>query len=335
MSLLEQTSIHASQVLSRPWWNRPLVGNQSLVERIGAYRHSFIKEDVPERAISTHAEAVQTIHKLVRRAQSIDSSKYGNPEFLTFIKLKRAFAEGHEGYENLDHYLNLLNAGITAKNTFLSLERMEFKFFGSKQALLYNYVETLFQSNIQQSEFLESVQANFSEVYPQLRTADGRAALEKYYQQLQKITQHRFGFRLLRSFKRHKLINYSMLSTVASIIDGLDRLDLHDLNILNTEVIAHFETFQRLGEVLGMPGALINPKTFGRMLQYIAFEEKYKTAYPKFQELVVLLEQWQQQFTIAQNLRQEYGRKGYKRVQEFKASLPGVALYNKYEVYFK
>ncbi|WP_299412470.1 hypothetical protein [Acaryochloris sp. IP29b_bin.148] len=334
MSLLEQQPTRSHRSRQRPWWNRPLIGQQSMVERMSAVLRRFKKEDVPDRAVAAHAEALQTIGQLVKRAQPIDSSKFGNPEFLTFVKLKRAFAAGQDGYKHLDRYLQLLHAGITAKNTFIALERMEFKFFGSRQALLYKYVETLFQSKIQQAEFLEKVQAKFSEVYPQLRTEDGKAALEKYYQHLETITQHQFGFRLLRSFKRHKLTNYSILNTIANVINGLNRLDLHDLGVLNSEVIAHYETFQQLGEILGMPEALINPKTFGRMLQYIALEEKYRTAYPKFQALVVLLEQWHQQFTIAQNLRHEYGPKQYRRVKAFSTPIPGVDLYDKYKAYF-
>lgn len=334
MSLLEQQKRNDQQWQQRPWWNRPLIGRQSMTERIGSLFKRFNKENVPERALKTHSEALQAINKLIKRAQPIDNAKYGNPEFLAFVKLKRAFAEGHEGYENLDRYLQLLHAGITTKNTFVSLERMEFTFYGSKQALLYDYVETLFQSNIQQKEFLENLQTKFTEIYPQLRTEDGRVALTKYHQNLEKIAKHQFCFRLLRSFKCHKLTNYSMLNTVANIINGLNRLDLHDLGILNTEVIAHYETFQRLGEILGMPESLINPKTFGRMLQYIALDEKYKTAYPKFQALVVLLEQWYKHFTIAQNLRREYNSKQYKRVKEFANPLPGIDLYNKYKVYF-
>ena len=334
MSLLEQDPRHQKQVLQRPWWNRPLIGNQSMTEKIGLLLEKFKKDDVPERALRTHAEALQAINKLVRRAQSIDKEKYGNPEFLAFVRIKRAFNEGQDGYKNLDRYLQLLHAGISAKNTFLALERMEFKFFGSKQALLYNYVETLFQGNDTQVEFLEQLQAKFIEVYPQLRTEDGKAALQKYYQHLEKISKHQFGFKLLRSFKRHKLTNYSLLDTVAKIIEGLNRLDLHDLGILNTEVIAHYETFQRLGEILGMPEHLNNPKTFGRMVQYIALEEKYKTAYPKFQALVVLLEQWHKHFTVVKNLRQEYDPKHYKRVKAFLTPIPGGDLYNKYDIYF-
>lgn len=334
MSFLEQQSKIDPQSQQRPWWNQPLIGNQSMTERITSLFKGFKKEDIPERALKSHSEALQTLHKLVKRAQPIDNEKYGNPEFVSFIKLKRAFAEGQEGYEHLDRYLQLLHAGIAAKNTFVTLERMEFKFYGSKQALLYDYVEILFQSNIQQAEFLANLHAKFSEIRPQLRTEEGKAVLQKYCQNLETITKHQFGFRLLRSFKRHKMTNYSMFNTVANIIDGLNRLDLHDLGILNTEVIAHYETFQRLGEILGMPEALINPKTFGRMLQYVALEEKYKTAYPKFQELVVLLEEWYKHFTVAQNLRNEYNPKQYKRVKEFGTSIPGVSLYNKYKVYF-
>ena len=334
MAFTDQHNQTEQRSKQKPWWHRPLIGNQSMTERLGSLVKGVTKEDIPERAIKSHAESLQAIHKLVKRALPIDNDKYGNPEFLAFIKLKRAFAEGHEGYENVDRYLQLLHAGISAKNTFVALERMEFKFYGSKQALLYDYVETVFQSNVPQAEFLDSLHAKFSEVQPQLRTEEGKAVLQQYYQNLETITKHRFGFRLLRSFKRHKMTNYSMLNTVANIIHGLDRLDLHDLGILNTEVIAHYETFQRLGEVLGMPESLMNPKTFGRMLQYVALEEKYKTAYPKFQELVVLLEEWYKHFTIAQNLRNEYTPKKFKRVKEFGTKIPGIALYNKYKAYF-
>lgn len=334
MSLLERDSLQKNQVLPRPWWNRPLIGNRSMTERMGSLLEKLKKDDVPERALRTHAEALQTMNKLVKRAQSIDREKYGNPEFLAFVRIKRAFNEGQDGYKDLGRYLQLLHTGISTKNTFLALERMEFKFFGSKQALFYNYVETLFQSNDTQVEFLEQLQTKFTEVYPQLRTEDGKAALQKYYQHLETISKHQFGFKLLQSFKRHKLTNYSLLDTVAKIIDGLNRLDLHDLGILNTEVIAHYETFQRLGEILGMPEHLNNPKTFGRMVQYIALDEKYKTAYPKFQALVLLLEKWHKHFTVAKNLRQEYGPKQYKRVKAFSTPIPGVDLYNKYDIYF-
>ena len=334
MSLLEHPSLQVNQVLQRPWWNRPLIGSQSMVERVSMLLHQFKREKVPERAIAAHADALQTINSLVKRARPIDNEKFGNPEFLSFVKLKRAFIEGYDGYQNLDRYLHLLHAGISAKNTFITLERMEFKFFGSKQGLLYNYVETLFQSNLKQSEFLEKVQAKFAEVYPQLRTEEGKVAMEKYCQNLEDIAKHQFGFKLLRSFKRHKLTNYSILDTVAKIIEGLNRLELHDLSILNMEVISHYETFQRLGEVLGMPAPLINPKTFARMLQYIALQEKYKTAYPQFQELVVLLEQWYKQYTVAVNLRNEYSLQHYQRVKEFKTDIPGGDLYDKYKVYF-
>lgn len=334
MAFLDQENSTQQQKKHRAWWNRPLVGDRSMTERVGSLFKRHKREEVPERVLKTHTDALQAINKLVKRALSIDNGKYGNPEFLAFVKLKRAFAEGHEGYENLDRYLQLLHAGISAKNTFVALERMEFKFYGSKHALLYDYVETLFQSNVPQAEFLDRLNTKFVEVQPQLRTEVGKEVLQQYHQNLETITKHRFGFRLLRSFKRHKMTNYSMLNTVANIIDGLDRLDLHDLGILNTEVIAHYETFQRLGEIIGMPESLVNPKTFGRMLQYVALEEKYKTAYPKFQELVVLLEEWYRHFTVAQNLRNEYNPKKYKRVKEFGTVIPGIALYNKYKVYF-
>ncbi|NJK40897.1 MAG: hypothetical protein HC934_05195, partial [Acaryochloridaceae cyanobacterium SU_2_1] len=269
----------------------------------------------------------------IRRAQAIDSDKYGNPEFLAFIRLKQAFIKGLPGYENLDRYLQLLHAGIQAKSTFISLERIEFKFCSSKQSEFYDYIETLFQSNIEQAEFRAKAEEKFLDIYPYLRTAEGKTVLQQYHESLDRLAKHQFAFRLLRSFKRKKLKNYSIFNTIAKIISTLSRSDIHNLSVLNTEVISHYETFQQLGAILGMPDQFCNPKTFGRMLQYIALEEKYKNAYPKFQELVVLLQEWQQHFLVIKNIRQEYASKIYKPEKAFKTAVLGVDIYQKYQPY--
>jgi hypothetical protein len=107
-----------------------------------------------------------------------------------------------------------------------------------------------------------------------------------------------------------------------------------DLKQVQVRIIAEQTVFDQLGKILGIPKEEMNPNTFARILQYIALMKKHEASFPQFQELVTLLETWNQQYETVHTIRQQYHPKRYKKVKSFSQSLPGVDLYNKYKDYF-
>ncbi|MDR9403914.1 MAG: hypothetical protein RI580_10785, partial [Halothece sp. Uz-M2-17] len=56
-----KTSNQKATAISKPWWNRPLLGNQSLWERL---KTIFIREPIPESSIFLHNRALAQLEKI-------------------------------------------------------------------------------------------------------------------------------------------------------------------------------------------------------------------------------------------------------------------------------
>ncbi|MGB7415601.1 MAG: hypothetical protein WA902_15445 [Thermosynechococcaceae cyanobacterium] len=318
----------------KPWWNRPLIGNKSLVERVFGLRQRLKKETVPENAVRLHQHHSTTIKRLLSRAYAIDNDKFGNQEFLTFVRMKRELAQAHSGYQDLDTYIDLLMAGINAKAAFLGLETIEFGHCSTKQSEFYAFVDSLYPAHQPPVEFIDCVQQKYTQILPALRTAEGRTALQSYFKYLRTVANHPLSFKLLCSFKQHRLTDFSILKKISEIIDRLQRVDLLDRAYLSTETLAHYDVFAKMAQVIGLPDHLNNTKAYGILLQYAALSEKYKLAYPKFQELSALLQQWHESYQALQQLQKEYVNRAYRYPKTWKQAIPGVGLYEKYQAYF-
>ncbi|MEO0376867.1 MAG: hypothetical protein AAF329_20050, partial [Cyanobacteria bacterium P01_A01_bin.17] len=174
----------------------------------------------------------------------------------------------------------------------------------------------------------------YGKTITQMRTSEGKTALQSYFKHLRVVANHPLSFQLLCSFKQYQLTDFSILQTISAIIDQLQRTDLLDRAYLNGEVIANYETFEKMAQVIALPTTLHNTKAYGILLQYAALSEKYKLAYPKFQALVVLLEQWYENYLAIRHLQEEYIDRKYRYPKTFKQPIPGLELYKKYKTYF-
>lgn len=319
---------------TKPWWNRPLIGHKSMLERLLAFRQSFHKEVVPDNALRLYRRHFSNIEALLVRANSIDREKFGNQEFLAFVRMKRDLALEHSGYKDLDRFVDLLMAGINAKASFLGIEAIEFEHQSSKQQRFYQSIASLYSAHLSPMQFIDLVQQQYTEILPQLRTNEGRTALQSYFKYLRVVANHPLSFRLLCRFKQYQFTDFSILKVISEMIDRLQRVDLLDRAYLKAEVIDNYEVFEKMGQVIGLPAHLHNTQSYGILLQYVALSEKYKQAYPQFQQLVVLLEQWYESYLAIRELKAEYVNRKYRYPKIFKQTTPGIGLYRKYKDYF-
>ena len=83
MVLLRNRPPSSSDKVLKPWWNRPLVGDLSLWDRLNQL---FYKEEIPDSVIGIHDAALSEVIKLYHRAKSIEIEKFGSKEFLVFFE---------------------------------------------------------------------------------------------------------------------------------------------------------------------------------------------------------------------------------------------------------
>jgi hypothetical protein len=332
MVLLKKRPPSSSDQALKPWWNKPLYGELSLWERIN---RGFYREQISDSVIAIHDLALNESITVFRRAKSIEIGKFGNKEFLAFVRIKYDLAQKKTFNRNLEKYAQLLQVGMKTKKSFTGLEQIEINHRSKKFNEFYEYVDSLLANLSSPSEFKVHLQSKYVEVYPAMASAEGKSALQNYVQQLENLAEHDLGLRLLSAFKAHKLSDYSILKKVSNIIENLERHDLLDLKGLKVRIIAEQTIFEDLGKIINIPIDERNPETFSRILQYIALQEKHEESYPKFQELANLLKTWNEHYETVQLIRDQYSLKRYKKVKTFLQTFPGIDLYNKYKDYFK
>jgi hypothetical protein len=314
----------------RTWWNRPLFGQRSLLERL---RAPFHRELVSDSALALHQTLFQELSAIAIRANGLDNAKFGSPEFRRFLEIERQFALGKPGYEGLRDTVNRLNAGITAHRAFTGIEQMEFTYRGLRFSDLYAYIDHLCAQRPPAAEFRASVQTKVAEVAGVLKSDEGRQALKQYAMHLDSVGNHQLSLNLLYAFKQLKLQNYTIFKTIADIIAGLRRQDLTKLDNLTAQVLTDFAVFDALAKVIGVPEPLRTPKTYGRLLQYMAMIDKHRKSFDQFKGLVAQLEEWHRKASRLMALRQEYPATDYHLPRPFTQPLPGEDLYRKYQDY--
>lgn len=316
----------------KPWWNRPLIGNKSLVDRV---KSMLFRQAVVSEAVEFHNITLSDISKISTRILSLDREKFGNKEFLSFIKIDLALKRGEGKYQNLADPMAVLRAGLMAHHSFTGLEQIEFTHRGRTFSELYSFVDSLCAKRVHSEVFCRQIKAQIPHTFRRLKSFEGKEALRCYSVNLEKIGQHQLSLNLLYAFKRLQFRSYNIFRIVSDILDGLKRSDLLNVDILKTQVIRNYESFEKLGDLIGLRSDQQNIETYTRLFQYLALSERHARAYEQFSSLSAQLKKWNHLVIKLLQIRQQYPATEYKVPRLFLAKVPGTQLYRKYSPYFE
>lgn len=143
---------------------------------------SFGKPKVPEDAIALHNKTFKEIADLAHKAEKIDNEKFGQKEFILYLKLRYKVSQGVKEYQNLGLNIKYLEAAIIAQNSYLKIEQTELRYRSRKQQAFYQFVIDNITDNIDKNVFQEQVKTKLAEVIPLVNTEEGKEALKAYLQ---------------------------------------------------------------------------------------------------------------------------------------------------------
>lgn len=330
---LNPLSRASSQTAKPLWWNRPLIGQKSLLQRVFEKFSNLRapqKLEVSESTIFLHNREMTDAQVFAKTVEAIDNDKFGNPEFLLLVKLKFLLSKRLEGYGELWDSIQLLQIALAAKDSFLSLYQTELRYRSSKQQEFYAFVDELLNQNKNPVTFRQQTQAKLAELLPQIKTEEGKLALKSYQKQLETVAEQELGLRLLALFRAYQLTDYSILNKISEIINVLGKKALHDLKTVVTVIMVNYSIFEKLGPIIGISGNRSNPDTYARIVQYIALSYKHELSFSKFEELIKLMRRWYVSYLTILGIRQEHPPEEYKQPREFCQEIPGEKLYLKY-----
>ncbi|MEB3309357.1 MAG: hypothetical protein VKJ02_03930 [Snowella sp.] len=317
-----------SSAKQTPWWNRPVTGENGL---LGELLQKNEKTEVPESAISLRSLQLMDLRVFAKTAEAIDSQKFGNEDFLAFVKIKYLLNKGMGEYAGIEESLRLLQLAIQAKDSFIAIAQTEIRYRGYKQQELYSFVDELLKNQTDNRSFQEQVQAKANSILTQVKTDEGQKAITAYAKHMDRISQNNLGLKLLSLFKASNLADYSVLRTVADVIRNIEIKHLHDAKTLLNIVSQNYHAFEKLQNIIQLPKNCDPVQTFAVMIQFISLSHQHEISYLKFDELMRVLRKWYQNYQVILQIYQEYPASQYKLPKEFSEPIPGESLYLKYQ----
>ena len=309
-----------------------IFGEEGIVEDL---QNKFGKPQVPEGTVFLHERAFKDLEKLAQQICRINSEKFGNNEFLLFVKIKQAIENKIEEYQVLNDRAELLKVAIAAQSSFLRIEQTELRFRSRHQQEFYQFVVDSLNQNLDKAKFRDRVKRKLAEIIPLLNTEEGRDALQSYLKEIDKISKHKLGLKLLSLFKQYQLADFTILKKVSDIVNQFKGHDLLAAKKIVSFVINDYEIFEKLGPIIGVSESENSPETYANILQYIGLISRHEKSYEKFQQLIEALNKWQKPYKTITVIRQEYQASEYRLPKEFSQEIPGINIYKKYEQFLE
>ncbi len=313
----------------QPWWNRPILGKVSLLERLLS---NFNRKPVPELALSLHDTELENLTKIAPTLQMLDNESF-SPEFLLYISLKQQVENNQGDYKGLAMFIKILRFAIEKNSHFQTVKKIELDYQGKTQKELYDFVFEQLTSNPDKDLFKEALHNKIEQVISLTRNELVRNALYSYQEALNGIADAEIGLNLLLLFKKYNIANYEVFNVIHDILKQLKKQELDNLKVLVLVVKANYEQLENLGKLIGIPGRNNEPITYAKIFQYIALCYKYDNLNFRFQQLQDNLLQWEKHYRTLKEVREEYPEHEYKLSEQMTQLIPGEFIYNKYKDY--
>jgi hypothetical protein len=304
--------------------------DEGVVENL---RDKYGNPKVPDSQVLLHDRFLKELNKIALKLEKLDNEKFGDREFLLYVGLKTDLARGTGEYKELYRSIQLLDAGIVTQASFLRLEQTELRFRSRKQQEFYQFIVDSIDDNLNKELFKDKVKKKLAEILPLLNTDEGREALQGYLKEVDLISKHELGLKLLSLFKQYQLADFTVLKTVSDLIQQLEAQDLFHSESLEVLVVEHYDLFQKLSPIIGIKKEHHLAEIYAKILKFMGLQRRHEESYEKFQQLIKTVEQWKIPYKSISIVRQEYKANNYRLPPEFTQKIPGLPIYKKYEKY--
>lgn len=307
-----------------------LSGNKGL---FGLFGDGFGRPKVPETAIALCDRCFKKLANLATKAEQIDDEKFGKKEFVLYIQLRNKVAKGANEYQQIGQSIQYLEVAITAASSYLKIEQTELRYRSRKQQAFYQFVIDNITDDIDKNAFRDRVKNKLAEILPLVNSEQGSSALKTYVVEINKISQHDLGLRLLALFKKYQLTDFAILRKVSDIVEQINAQDvLSDKNLMII-ILENYDILEKLAPIIGIAKEDVKPETFTKILQYMGLVRRHEKSFQQFKELIKVLKQWQKPYQSLKQVREQYPVHQYRVPKEFSKQIPGLNIYQKYERY--
>lgn len=325
--------------LDKPWWNRPLLGENTLIDYIfGQSLRSDLPQSIfiPQDILFHYNFALQKINNINATLKALFNDKFTEKDFLTYGKI--------QGYldkycQQKQHYFivgkTFFKTLLDNLDTLLKLKEIETEYNSSIFLEFYQYSLNLIQQQRNKLIFQEKLRKSIPSFIQQLDDENDQKIIKLYVKYLFMVSAVDNLSKIFCLLKADDLEYWDLFKKIKNFINQNKVNNIEDL----TPFVLFVKSEDNLFREIATKFIKIKKDnsedflTIARILQYVTLSYKYEIFYAQFQLFLTYLSKWEKTYYYILHLRNKYPSNKYHYPSNFKVKLTGFGLYKTYYNY--
>ncbi|BAQ61008.1 hypothetical protein GM3708_1414 [Geminocystis sp. NIES-3708] len=319
--------------LDKPWWNRPLLGEKTLIDYIFS---QYIKADIPQDILFHYNSALEKIESTNVTLKALLSEKFIEKDFLTYARIQsyldRYCQQKQHYFVIAKEFFKILLDNL---DTLFKIKEIEAEYNSPAFLEFYQNSLELFQQQENKLIFQEKLRKSISFFIKQLNEENEQKTMKLYMKYLFMISDVNNLGTFFYLLKTNELEYWQLLKKIKDFIEQNKAYNIEDLKPFVLLVKSDDNLFREIAtQFLRIKKDDTEDfLTMARILQYITLSYKYEAFYSQFQLFLSYLSKWEKTYYYILHLKNKYPNSKYNYPSNFKVKLPGFDLYKSYYDY--
>lgn len=310
------------------FWQKPIFGNKSLVEKVSNY---FAKQPVPPYSLDRYTQLWKQLETKTITLKGLENRKFSGQEFLDFFRIRILIDLNMGTFKNLKDTIDLFEVMLFSLESFVLINETEFLYRSPSQLKVYEAIAEILDHHTDSTEILLQMKKNVTPLLKDFKTEEGLNVAKNYILAIKEVTRYKNGIKLLNILRNLNSRYSLLLSTFNLAQEVLTQPIGTDLEVLEKRVSEIEETIYTLCSAMGMPKNQNNLLGHVKVFHFLALDYRNKNAGNEFKALLGDLKKWEKIAGELQNIKDTYPPNDYEVPDSFKQDFPGLSLYQKYQ----
>lgn len=330
---MEAELILEEKIITKPWWNRPLLGEKTLVDYLFGQN---LRHSIPPEYLSLYHSAIEKIENLSLTLRALLNENFNHQDFLIYARIQ-TYLDRY--YQQKKHYFiigkDFFKPLLDNLEIFIKISAIEKEYNQENFLDFYHHSLELIKEQPNKLIFQEKLRKIKQSFQRQLFEEEEQKIISLYAKYLIIISETSNLLNIFYELKINKIEQWELLKKIKEFVN---------YNIqYNTEELKSFVLLVKNNEteLQDIATKILKIKKeetedfliISGILQYVTLSYKYEQYYSQFKLFLDYLSKWEKTYFYILNFREKYPSSEYYNPASFKAKLAGFDVYKSYHDY--
>lgn len=330
---MEVELILEEKVITKPWWNRPLLGEKTLFDYIFA---RDLRHYIPEESLSVYYSSIEKIENLSLTLKALFNENFSHKDFLIYARIQTYL----DRYcQHKKHYFilgkNFFKPLLDNLDIFLKISEIEVEYNFVSFLEFYSQCLELIKEQSNKLIFQEKLRKIKQLFHGKILEEKEQRAINVYVKYLITMSEIPNLLTIFYQLKINQIMPWELLKKIKNFIGyniyySTEELKSFVLLVKNNE--------SELRDIAIKILKIKQKETedfliISEILHYITLSYKYEQYYGQFKLFLEYLSKWEKTYFYILNFQDKYPSNKYYHPSSFKAKLAGFDIYKSYHDY--